>query len=454
MTDRTDDTHTPHRRPDPGRPADRPRRRSPLLRAGRKLSRRARRAARRRHRRHRVPAGGRRGHDGGGLRQADRAPRHLLRHARARRDQRLARHPHRPAGFDAADPVRRPGRARHARARGLPGARLPRRVRLDRQMGDRDRRPGAPAGARLARLPRRDERPARPGRDRAAGGHADRDGERRRRPALRAGRDPSGARPDGRAAEAAVGGRAARSPILGGSRWSAAAVQRFARFAERFELPVDCSLPPPDAVPGRPPLPTPAISASGRTRSCSARIKEADLVLLVGGRLSEMPSQSYTLLDIPAPRQTLVHVHPDAGRARPRLSPASCRSTPRRPRSRRRSKRVQPPAAIALGASATREAHADYLAWSDPAAVQHPGRAADGRGHGASARDAAGRRHPLQRRRQLRELGAPLLAVPRLRHAARADLRLDGLRRAGGRRGEAHLSRTAPSSPSPATATS
>ena len=36
-----------------------------------------------------------------------------------------------------------------------------------------------------------------------------------------------------------------------------------------------------------------------------ARIKDSDLVLLVGGRLSEMPSQSYTLFEIPAPRQPL-----------------------------------------------------------------------------------------------------------------------------------------------------
>ena len=43
------------------------------------------------------------------------------------------------------------------------------------------------------------------------------------------------------------------------------------------------------------------------------RIAEADLVLLVGGRMSEMPSQSYTLFDIPAPRQSLVHVHADSG---------------------------------------------------------------------------------------------------------------------------------------------
>ena len=38
----------------------------------------------------------------------------------------------------------------------------------------------------------------------------------------------------------------------------------------------------------------------------------ADLILLVGGRLGEMPSQSYTLLDIPGDGSKLVHVHPGA----------------------------------------------------------------------------------------------------------------------------------------------
>ena len=42
-------------------------------------------------------------------------------------------------------------------------------------------------------------------------------------------------------------------------------------------------------------------------------MKAADLVLLVGGRLGEMPSQGYTLLDIPNPKMKFVHVHPDAG---------------------------------------------------------------------------------------------------------------------------------------------
>jgi acetolactate synthase-1/2/3 large subunit len=39
-------------------------------------------------------------------------------------------------------------------------------------------------------------------------------------------------------------------------------------------------------------------------------IKTADLVLLLGGRFSELPSQGYTLLNIPTPVQRLVHVHP------------------------------------------------------------------------------------------------------------------------------------------------
>ena len=53
---------------------------------------------------------------------------------------------------------------------------------IDGQMGDRDRRSGAHPGDRLARLPRRDQRPARAGGDRAARGHADR---ARRRSATR-----------------------------------------------------------------------------------------------------------------------------------------------------------------------------------------------------------------------------------------------------------------------------
>ena len=106
-----------------------------------------------------------------------------------------AGHAHRAPGLDADDPVRRPGRARDARARGVPGARLPRGVRHHRQMGDRDRRSRAHPRARLARLLHRDQRPARAGRHRAAGGHAGRAHRRARRARPSSRSRPGRARP-------------------------------------------------------------------------------------------------------------------------------------------------------------------------------------------------------------------------------------------------------------------
>jgi acetolactate synthase-1/2/3 large subunit len=158
--------------------------------------------------------------------------------------------------------------------------------------------------------------------------------------------------------------------IVGGSRWSPQAVGRFARFAERFRLPVAASF--------RRQMLVPADHGSyagdlglGPNPKLIAAIREADLVLLVGGRLSEVPSQSYTLLDIPRPRQALVHVHPDPdelGRVyRPRLavnaSPTAFSAA---------LEGLQPPASIPWRAR-TDAAHADYLAWSDPSAIRHPG---------------------------------------------------------------------------------
>jgi acetolactate synthase-1/2/3 large subunit len=165
---------------------------------------------------------------------------------------------------------------------------------------------------------------------------------------------------------------AAQAPmvLLGGSRWSEGAVQRFTRFAERLELPVAATF--------RRQMLFPADHGSyagdlglGVNPKLLARIKDSDLVLLVGGRLSEIASQSYTLFDIPVPRQRLVHVHPDpselgrvyrahlAINASPTAFSAAVEA-------------VEPPPAIRWG-ERTRSAHADYLAWSDPAPIRHPG---------------------------------------------------------------------------------
>ena len=157
---------------------------------------------------------------------------------------------------------------------------------------------------------------------------------------------------------------AAQRPImlLGGSRWSAAASAAVARFAERFALPVATTF-------RRAHLfdPYHACYAGdlgiGPNPKLLARVKGADLILLVGGRLGEMPSQSYTLIDIPGPRQTLVHVFPgieELGRvyapqlainAAPTAFAAALEG-------------LQPPNEIKWRGE-TPSAHADFLAWTD-----------------------------------------------------------------------------------------
>ncbi|SED01683.1 acetolactate synthase-1/2/3 large subunit [Rhizobiales bacterium GAS188] len=99
--------------------------------------------------------------------------------------------------------------------------------------------------------------------------------------------------------------------ILGGSGWSEEARAAMIRFAERFDLPMTTSF--------RRSALFPADHANyagdlgvGPSPKLAGRVKEADLVLLVGGRFSEQQSASYTLLDVPVPRQKLVHVYPDA----------------------------------------------------------------------------------------------------------------------------------------------
>jgi acetolactate synthase-1/2/3 large subunit len=157
---------------------------------------------------------------------------------------------------------------------------------------------------------------------------------------------------------------AAERPImlLGGSRWSSAAHAAIGRFAERFALPVATTFrrgPLFDAL-------HPGYAGDlgiGPNPKLIERIKAADLVLLVGGRLGEIPSQAYSLIDIPGPQMTFVHVHPGAeelGRVyKPHLaiqaSPTAFAAA---------AEGLQPPAEIGWS-EGTKAAHADYLAWTE-----------------------------------------------------------------------------------------
>ena len=158
--------------------------------------------------------------------------------------------------------------------------------------------------------------------------------------------------------------------ILGGGGWTKRASAAFARFAERFDLPVAGSFRRASAFDGEHDNFAGEIGFSVNPK-LKARVEAADLVLLVGSRMSEAAAQGYTLFRIPAPRQRLVHVHADANEIgrnyHPALgivatSPEFCAAL----------EGVEPPATIRWSAE-TRAARADYLAWSEQA-PPNPGR--------------------------------------------------------------------------------
>jgi acetolactate synthase-1/2/3 large subunit len=165
---------------------------------------------------------------------------------------------------------------------------------------------------------------------------------------------------------------AARKPIVlvGGSRWSDAASAALMRFAERFGLPVATTFRRQHLFDALHPCYVGDLGI-GVNPKLLARIKGADLVLLIGGRMSEMPSQSYTLFNIPDPQMTFVHVHPGAEElGRVYRSHLAINAAPTGFCSALEG--LQPPNDIPWkGESDT--AHADYLAWTEKATPQ-PGR--------------------------------------------------------------------------------
>jgi acetolactate synthase-1/2/3 large subunit len=99
--------------------------------------------------------------------------------------------------------------------------------------------------------------------------------------------------------------------LVGGSGWSDGACADIARFLEASDLPACCSFRRQDIVDNRLGVYCGDLG-TGAAPTLVARIKQADLMLAVGARLGEITSQSYSLLGIPDPGKTLIHIHPAA----------------------------------------------------------------------------------------------------------------------------------------------
>ena len=156
---------------------------------------------------------------------------------------------------------------------------------------------------------------------------------------------------------------AAKRPlaILGGSGWNAQACADVRMFIEANGLPAACAFRFQDLFDN-----THANYAGdvgiGINPKLAQRVKDADLLLVIGARLGEMTTSGYTLLSVPRPAQKLVHVHAGAeelGRVyqgdllinsgMPQIAAALAAMAPLAP---------------AAWRELTASAHADYLEWT------------------------------------------------------------------------------------------
>jgi acetolactate synthase I/II/III large subunit len=155
----------------------------------------------------------------------------------------------------------------------------------------------------------------------------------------------------------------ARRPlvILGGPGWSPDACTNIQRFASVNGLPIACAFRYQDLFDNRDANYVGDVGI-GINPILAERVRTADVLMVMGARMGEMTTSGYSLIDVPSPRQKLIHIHPSAdelGRVyQPELGVVSAMG----------------PMAALLAAmdpldgagwkQGTQEARADYVAWT------------------------------------------------------------------------------------------
>ena len=151
--------------------------------------------------------------------------------------------------------------------------------------------------------------------------------------------------------------------IVGGSGWTATACADLARFAEANALPVACAFRSQDVFDNRHACYAGDVGI-GINPKLAARVREADVLLVVGERLGEMVTGGYSLLAAPQPKQLLIHVHPggeELGRVYQPALAIECALEPFCA-----ALAAMPPLASPAWDGSAQQAHADYLAWQTP----------------------------------------------------------------------------------------
>jgi acetolactate synthase-1/2/3 large subunit len=150
--------------------------------------------------------------------------------------------------------------------------------------------------------------------------------------------------------------------LLGGTRWTEEARRNIIAWSERFALPVATSFRRAALFPSDHPNYAGDVGI-GPNPKLADRVRNADLLVMVGARLSEMPSSSYSLVEIPTPRQKLVHVFPAAEELGRVYQPTLAIQATPGPFAEAVANISAPP--LAGTPSRAKDAHAEYLEWSE-----------------------------------------------------------------------------------------
>lgn len=152
--------------------------------------------------------------------------------------------------------------------------------------------------------------------------------------------------------------------VLGGSGWTRAALDALSDWLAAHEIPFALSFRRKDLISNDHPCYAGDLGL-GPNPKLLARVKDSDLLIVIGARMGENPTQGYTLLDRDRTAKTLIHIHPgpeELGRVWPTAAAAVADVSP---------------AALAISTlgvdrkwtEAAKAARADYDAFIAPVAV-------------------------------------------------------------------------------------
>lgn len=163
----------------------------------------------------------------------------------------------------------------------------------------------------------------------------------------------------------------AKSPLIvaGGETWDAQACADLAEFASAWNLPVTCSFRSQDRMSALHPSYI-GDAGLGINPALAKRIRDADVLLVLGARLGDCTTSGYTLLDVPVAKQKILHIHPDANEIGRVYAPERGVCSGMKEALGALVKQ-DAPTNSAVWADWTKAAREDYLSWSKPNPTSH-----------------------------------------------------------------------------------